>query len=57
MPSQAEKGQTFLDLHVRPGLLLPNPCDCRALINWKLAGFWAPCACASVDAINYKFAG
>jgi 2-methylisocitrate lyase-like PEP mutase family enzyme len=42
MPSQAEKGQTFRDLHARPGLLLlPNPWDAGTAKLLQSLGFEA----------------
>jgi len=42
MPTQAEKGQTFRDLHVRPGiLLLPNPWDAGTAKLLQSLGFEA----------------
>ena len=42
MPSQAEKGRTFRDLHARPGLLLlPNPWDAGTAKLLQSLGFEA----------------
>ena len=42
MPTQAEKGQTFRDLHARPGLLLlPNPWDAGTAKLLQSLGFEA----------------
>src|SRR5258708_33056230 len=42
MPTQAQKGQTFRDLHTRPGiLLLPNPWDAGTAKLLQSLGFEA----------------
>src|SRR6267378_71859 len=42
MPTQAEKGRTFRELHVRPGLLLlPNPWDAGTAKLLQSLGFEA----------------
>ncbi|HYR68078.1 MAG TPA: isocitrate lyase/phosphoenolpyruvate mutase family protein, partial [Reyranella sp.] len=42
MPTQAEKGQTFRELHARPGLLLlPNPWDAGTAKLLQSLGFEA----------------